>query len=72
MNMVKVICPKCSAETKLSLVETSYVGPKKCWKCHELFTLTIVNNQVRSIEPLSQEEYEKQQAAKALQDKMRR
>jgi hypothetical protein len=72
MNMVKIVCPKCGAEKRLSLVETSYIGPQRCWKCHELFTITIVNNQVRSSEPLSEEDYEKQLQAKNLQDKFRR
>ena len=72
MNMVTMVCPKCGAEGKLSLVETSYIGPRRCWKCHEFFTITIVNNQLRSCEPLSQEEYEKQQQAKNLQDKFKR
>jgi hypothetical protein len=65
MNMVTIVCPKCSAEGKLSLVETNYVGPRRCWKCHELFTITIVNNKVQSSEPLSQEEYDRQEAKKA-------
>ncbi len=72
MNLVKMICPKCGAESKLSFIETSYIGPRRCWKCHELFAITIVNNQLRTIEPLSQEEYDKQQQIKAMQDKMRR
>lgn len=70
MNMVKIVCPKCGAEGKLSLVETSYVGPRRCWKCHELFTITIVNNQVRSSEPLSEEEYKRQQEAKKASEKL--
>jgi hypothetical protein len=69
MNMIKIVCPKCSAEAKLSLVDTSYVGPRRCWKCHEFFTITIENNRVTSCEPLSQEEYERQQEAKKAAEK---
>jgi hypothetical protein len=68
MNMVTIVCPKCSAEGKLSLVETSYTGPRRCWKCRGLFTITIVNNQVRSSDPLSEEEYQKQMEAKAAKE----
>jgi hypothetical protein len=68
MNMVTIVCPKCSAEGKLSLVEPNYVGPRRCWKCHEFFTITIVNNQVKSSEPLSEEEYQKQMEAKAAKE----
>jgi hypothetical protein len=68
MNMVTIVCPKCQAEGKLSLVEPNYTGPRRCWKCHELFTLTIVNNRVTSSEPLSEDEYRKQMEAKAAKE----
>jgi hypothetical protein len=67
MNMVTIVCPKCGAEGKLSLVENNYVGPRRCWKCHDLFTITIVNNRVQSSEPLSQEEYDREEAKKAAE-----
>jgi Zn ribbon nucleic-acid-binding protein len=70
MNMVTIKCPKCDAEGKLSLVEPNYVGPRRCWKCRELFTITIINNQLRDSEPLSEEDYEKQLEAKKASDKM--
>ncbi len=69
MNFVKIVCPKCSAEAKLSLVDTTYIGPRRCWKCHEFFTITIQNNRVTSCEPLSKEEYERQQEAKKAAEK---
>jgi len=68
MNMVTIVCPKCQAEGKLSLVEPNYTGPRRCWKCHELFTITILNNRVTSSEPMSEEEYQKQLAAKAARE----
>ena len=69
MNMIKIICPKCNAEAKLSLVDTTYVGPRRCWKCHEYFTIRIENNRLTSCEPLSKEEYEKQEAARKAAEK---
>ncbi len=71
MNMINIVCPKCSAVAKLSLVDSNYIGPRRCWKCHEFFTITIVNNQVTSCEPLTQEEYERQQEAKKAAEKAR-
>lgn len=71
MSMMTLKCPKCGAEAKLSLADNNYSGPRRCWKCHEFFTITIVNNQVTFCEPLSKEEYERQQEAKKAQDKMR-
>jgi hypothetical protein len=70
MTMMTLVCPKCGAVAKLSLAEPNYVGPRRCWKCHEFFTITIHNNQVVSCEPLSEEEYERQQEAKKTAEKM--
>jgi hypothetical protein len=60
--MITIKCPKCDADTKVSFINASYHGPHKCWKCREFYTLTVENNCVRSLEPLSQEEYAKRQA----------
>ena len=62
MSMMTLKCPKCQAEAKLSLAEDDYSGPRRCWKCHEYFTITIHNNKVTFCEPLSKEEFEQQQA----------
>ena len=70
--LVKIKCPKCNVEGSLSLVESNYQGPYRCWKCRELFTITLENNKLKSCEPLSQEEFEKQQEIEALKKKMRR
>jgi hypothetical protein len=69
MTMMTLKCPKCGGEAKLYLAETNYVGPRRCWKCHEFFTITIVNNQVTACEPLSKEDYEKQEEAKKAAEK---
>jgi hypothetical protein len=68
MNMVTIVCPKCGTEGKLSLVEPNYVGPRRCWKCRELFTITIVNNRVTSSDPLKEEEFQKQMEVKAAKE----
>jgi hypothetical protein len=70
MNIVKIVCPKCGAEGKLSLVDGNYIGPRRCWKCRELFTIRIENNRVTSSEPLSEDDYRKQQAVKEGKDKL--
>ena len=69
MSMMTLKCPKCGAEAKLSLADNDYSGPRRCWKCHEFFTITIHNNQVTSCEPLSKEDYERQQEAKKAAEK---
>jgi len=70
--LVKIKCPACQTEGSLSLVESTYEGPYRCWKCRALFTIVLENNKLRSCEPLTEEELQKQQEIKALQDKLKR
>ena len=56
----------------MSLVESSYEGPYRCWKCRALFTIRLKNNELIFCEPLSEEELQKQQEMKALKDKLKR
>ena len=57
--MIKIKCPECGTEGSISLLESSYEGPYKCWKCRALFTIRLENNELKACEPLSQEEFEK-------------
>jgi len=70
--IIKIKCPECNTEGSLSLVESSYQGPYRCWKCRALFTIKLENNELKSCEPLSQEEFDRQQAAKELKDKFKK
>ena len=63
--MITIKCPKCGTEGKLSLRDPYYDGPYRCWKCKELFSLKIEGNAVKSLEPLSQEEFERRQQIEA-------
>ena len=70
--MIKIKCPKCEVEGSMSLADLRYEGPYKCWKCRELFTITLENNELKSAEPLSQEEFDKQLEIRALRAKLNR
>ena len=70
--IVKIKCSKCGTEGSLSLAEPSYEGPYRCWKCRELFTIKMENNELKSTEPLSQEEFDRQQEIEALKAKFKR
>ena len=70
--MMKINCPKCSTEGSLSLLESSYEGPYRCWKCRELFSIKIEGNEVKSCQPLSQEEFDRQQELEALKAKFKK
>ncbi len=69
--ITKIICPKCNTEGGFSLVESSYQGLYRCWKCREGFTINMENNELKSCEPLSQEEFERQQEIEALKAKFK-
>jgi C4-type Zn-finger protein len=70
--LVKIKCPVCQTEGTLSLVESSYEGPYRCWRCRALFTIRLNDNELTSCEPLSEEDLHKQQQEKAIQDKLKR
>ena len=70
--MLKIKCPSCNVEGSISLVESNYDGPYRCWKCRGLFTIKIENDELKSWAHLSQEDFERQQQLKAMQDKLRR
>jgi hypothetical protein len=68
MSMMTIKCPKCGAEARLSLAN-NYSGPRGCWKCHESFTINIVNNQVTFCESSSKENRDGEQEAKKAPEK---
>ena len=70
--MIKIACPECGTEGSFSLADPSYEGPYKCWKCRALFSIRIADNKLESCEPLSQEEFERQQEVQSLRDRFKR
>lgn len=70
--LVKIKCPACQTEGAMSLIQSGYEGPYRCWKCRALFSIELKNSELRSCEPLSEEELQKLQKAKAIQDKLKR
>ena len=69
--LILIKCPKCETEGSLSLTESNYQGPYKCWKCREVYTIAMVNNELKSCESLSQEEFDRQQEIEALKAKFK-
>ena len=70
--LIKIKCPKCNIEGSISMVESNYEGPYKCWKCRELFSIKLENNELKSCEPLNQEEFDRQQEMEAMRAKFKR
>jgi len=69
---VKIKCANCRTEGSLSLAESNYQGPYRCWKCGELSTIKIENNELKSCERLSQEELDRQQEIEALKARFKK
>ena len=69
--MITIKCAKCGTDGSISITDASYEGPYRCWKCRELYTIKLENNELKSCEPLSQEEFEKQQEIEAMRDKFK-
>jgi hypothetical protein len=69
--LAKITCPECHTEGSFSLVEPSYQGPYRCWKCRALFTIKMENGQLKTCEPLSEEDFAKQQEIESLKAKFK-
>ena len=70
--IVKITCSKCDTGGSLALADLVYQGPYRCWKCKELFTIKVENGELKSYEPLSQQEFDKQQEIEAMKAKFKR
>jgi len=70
--MIKIVCQECGTEGSFSLVDPTYEGPYRCWKCRALFAVNIEGGELKLCEPMSQEEFDKQQELKSLRDRFKR
>ena len=70
--LVKIKCPECATEGTISLVESIYQGPYRCWKCRQLFAIKLEDNKLQSCEPMSQEDFDKLQEIEALKKKFQK
>ena len=70
--MIKIACHDCGVEGSISLLEANYQGPYKCWKCRALFNINLVNNEVKSCQSLSQEEFDQLIAVHNLRKKYKK
>ena len=66
---ISVKCPACNSDSSFFVVKTVFQGPFKCWKCKSLFTLKAKNGDIELLEPLTQEDFDKQKAAKEAKKK---
>ena len=69
--MIKIVCTKCKTEGSISLIDLIYEGVYRCWKCREPFMMRIADNEVKSLQPISQEEFDRQREIEALKAKFK-
>ena len=70
--METIACPQCREEIKVFLIESGYQGPLKCANCKGLFKVTIEGQQLKSWEPMTEEELKAAQEIEKLKAKFRR
>jgi uncharacterized Zn finger protein len=70
--MLKIKCSSCGTDGWMSLLQSTYQMPYRCWKCKEFFTLTVENNEVKSLVKLTPEEYQKMKEVEELRAKFKR
>lgn len=58
--MFTIECPECTTKTNLSLDDSIYQGPFRCWKCRTLFRVVIQNSKMKAYEPMNEEELEEE------------
>jgi hypothetical protein len=66
---VTIKCPSCGTDSTFFLAKTSFKGPFRCWKCSNLYTMKIRNNEVEKLDPLSKEDFDKAKADKEARRK---
>ena len=64
--MLTIKCPQCGTEGSMSLAQTDYEGPYRCWKCRSLYTISIKGKELTGIKPLSQEDLDALQELQKL------
>lgn len=54
--MYALQCPKCGVSTHISLTESSYEGPFRCWKCKASLLVKIQGEELKSYKIISEKE----------------
>ena len=57
--MLDIVCPECGSTGSISLIQSVYEGPYRCWKCRNLFQIRIDNEELSHCVPMSQDEFDR-------------
>jgi len=66
---ITIKCPACNTDSSFFILKKVFQGPFRCWKCKALYTVKVRNGDLEICEPLSQEDFDKQKAAKEARKK---
>ncbi len=69
---VDIKCPACNTESSFFIAQNVFQGPFKCRQCKAFFTIKVENGKLNLCEPLSQEDFKKQQDAKEAKKKAKK
>jgi hypothetical protein len=61
---VTIKCPACNTDSSFFIAKSVFQGPFRCWKCKALFNVKVKDSELQLCEPLSQEDFDKEKAAK--------
>ena len=61
---IDIKCPACNTDSSFFVAKNVFQGPFKCRQCKAFFTIKVTDGKLLLCEPLSQEDFEKQKAAK--------
>jgi hypothetical protein len=70
--LIKIKCPDCGVEGAFSLLDATYQGPYKCWKCRKLYKLVLSNGQLIECNSISEEEFQYLQDLHKLSKKFKK
>lgn len=51
--VVTVKCPACKNDSQMSFTSEIYVGPFRCWKCAQLYMITVEDGNLVSCEAIA-------------------
>ncbi|MBI2836202.1 MAG: transposase [Chloroflexi bacterium] len=62
--MAKIACPKCGSESLFSIKQEVFEGPFRCAGCRATYKIRLENDVLKSCEPLTLQDVEKQDIRK--------
>jgi hypothetical protein len=69
---INIKCPACNTESSFFFASNVFEGPFRCRECKAFFNIKVINGEVKLCDPLSQEDFNKREAAKAAKKKAKK